>query len=273
MSIYQINHQLIYLHLSIYLFILMVLLIYEPMSSRLVSLLLEDGQCVFLFSLNGPLEQRSYDVEIPQKIPHLNKLSPLFVSIAEIRVSQRFNEPTGRPAAVCCILLAYAATRLPSSKLLLVMKAKRSTCNYSTPVVCLHVDTACQINLMHHSQVNKAFKAFAAKVEIWTSKIISNLRLVLIKVLSTFAELRAGLEEGWRLDKLQTLSHFYVELLFQCLTAKIRQMWSDSALPCPVRKTLVDLMQQTSFDKLLISWLWAIQSILFIWSPSWGLST
>lgn len=69
-------------------------------------------------------QPRSHGVRIRTNVPHPNKLSPLFASIAEIRVSQWLNEPTGRPAAVCCISLAYAATRLPSGKLLIVTWAK-----------------------------------------------------------------------------------------------------------------------------------------------------
>lgn len=124
---------------------------------------------------------------------------------AERRVFQWFYEPTGRPAAVCCILLAYTANHLPFSKLLLVMWVEHSTCNYSTPVVCLNVDMACWIDLKHHSWGNMGFKAFSSEslmVEIWPSKIINYLRLLLIKVLSRFAELRARLKEGWQLDNV-----------------------------------------------------------------------
>lgn len=108
--------------------------------------------------------ERWYYFEIWTNVPRLNKLEPLSLSIAERRVFQWFNEPTGRPEAVCCIWLAYAATRLPFSKLLLIMWAEHSTCNYSTLVVCLNVDTACRIDLRHSRQVNMAFKAFSARV-------------------------------------------------------------------------------------------------------------
>lgn len=44
----------------------------------------------------------------------------IWVSIVESGVFQGFNEPVGRPAAVCCVWLAYAAARRAFSKLLLV---------------------------------------------------------------------------------------------------------------------------------------------------------
>lgn len=128
------------------------------------------------------------------------------MSIAERRVFRWLNEPTGQRlfAAVRSVLLAYGTTRLPSGKWLLIMKVECSTCNYSTPVVCVYMFIRLVGSIWNtfsrHSRANLALKAFPARVyglKFGPSKIISYSRILLISALSTFAELRARLKDGW----------------------------------------------------------------------------
>lgn len=200
--------------------------------------------------------------------------------------------------AVCGVLLAYGTTRLPSGKWLLIMKVERSTCNYSTPVVCVYMLIRLVGSIWNtfsrHSRANLALKAFPARVyglKFGPSKIISYSRILLIKALSTFAELRAWLKGGWRgrgwgCRPYPTLSFAVFNLYFtfsyySCawqLKKKKGKQLSDSA--SPVLKTLVDLLHQTLVDTLhMISWLWMMpcenfQNILgCIISSSRGVST